>query len=93
MSESKYFVLTFGAPLEAPLERTFNDFFDRTKEYWRDWVRASSIPNIYQKEVIRSALLLKLHQFEDTGAIIASGVTSLLSTPALEGIGIIAIVG
>src|SRR5690606_5137859 len=81
LTEDKYLVLSWGIHLEAPLERTFEDFYDRTKSYWRGWVERSSIPNIYQKEVIRSALILKLHQFEDTGAIIASGTTSLPEYP------------
>ena len=84
LTEDLYLALTWGQPLEAPLKRTFDDFLDRTKEYWRNWVRRTSIPSIYQDEVIRSALLLKLHQFEDTGAIIASGTTSLQSTPGTE---------
>ena len=40
-------------------------------------VKATSIPLLYQEEVIRSALVLKLHQYEDTGGIIASGSASL----------------
>lgn len=81
LTENKYLALSWGAPLEAPLKRTYEDFFERTKEYWRQWIRRTSIPAIYQKEVIRSALLLKLHQYEDTGAIIASGTTSLPEYP------------
>ncbi len=81
LTETKYFALTWGNPLEAPLEQTAEDFLRRTKEYWEGWIRTSSIPGIFQEEVIRSALLLKLHQFEDTGAIIASGTTSLPEYP------------
>ena len=84
LTENLYLVLTWGQPLEAPLERTFEDFLNRTKEYWRNWIRRTSIPNMYQDEVIRSALILKLHQFEDTGAIIASGTTSLPEYPGTE---------
>ena len=69
------------SPLEAPLQQTFEDFFQRTKGYWQGWIKTTNIPNIYQSEVIRSALLLKLHQYEDTGAIIASGTTSLPEHP------------
>jgi GH15 family glucan-1,4-alpha-glucosidase len=36
---------------------------------------------MYQKEVIRSSLALKIHQFEDTGAIIAASTTSLPEAP------------
>jgi len=82
LSEDLYFVLSWGIPLEGPLITTFEDFLSRTKKYWQTWVEHCSVPKIFQKEVIRSALVLKLHQFEDTGAIIAACTTSL---PEIEG--------
>jgi glucoamylase len=45
--------------------------------YWQTWIKSTYVPDIYQEEIIRSALVLKLHQYEDTGGIIASGTTSL----------------
>lgn len=77
LNQTVYLVLTYGEPLEAPLVTTAEDFLSETRRYWRMWVKTTSIPAIYQEEVIRSALILKLHQYEDTGAIIASGTTSL----------------
>ncbi len=77
LPETAYCVLTYGEPLEAPLETTVEDFLDKTKRYWIQWIKSTSIPPIYQEEVVRSALILKLHQYEDTGAVIASGTTSL----------------
>ncbi|MBF0121049.1 MAG: glycoside hydrolase family 15 protein [Desulfobacterales bacterium] len=77
LTEDKHLVFTYGVPLEASLENTADDFFRKTKEYWMNWVKSTSIPNFYQKEIIRSALILKLHQYEDTGGIIAAGTTSL----------------
>jgi GH15 family glucan-1,4-alpha-glucosidase len=76
-----HMILTFGSPFEAPIERTCEDFLRRTVVYWQKWVKNASIPSFYQKQVIRSALALKLHQFEDTGAIIAASTTSLPEFP------------
>ncbi|MTI30465.1 glycoside hydrolase family 15 protein [Xanthovirga aplysinae] len=81
LNEPKYLVLTYGVPLEAPLERTIDEFLQNTIRYWRNWVKSTSIGKFYQKEVIRSALVLKIHQYEDTGAIIASATTSLPESP------------
>jgi len=77
LTRNLYFSLNYGTPLEAPLGSTCDEFLQKTKIYWRTWVKRSSIPSLYQEEVIRSALALKLHQYEDTGAIIAAGTTSL----------------
>ena len=81
LSETVYLVLTYGLPLEGPIEETAETFFKKTANYWNDWIKTTSIPNAYQKEILRSALILKLHQYEDTGGIIASGSTSLPEHP------------
>jgi len=77
LNETNYMVFSYGVPLEAPLVETSEQFLTKTHNYWINWVKSSSIPYLYQDEVIRSALVLKLHQYEDTGAVIASGSTSL----------------
>lgn len=77
LNETRYLVFSYGVPLEAPLSETAERFLKKTQDYWVNWVKSTSIPYIYQEEVIRSALVLKLHQYEDTGAVIASGSTSL----------------
>jgi GH15 family glucan-1,4-alpha-glucosidase len=84
LSEVKYLVLTFGLPLEAPLKSTVEDFLGRTISYWRGWIKNTGIENLYQQQVIRSGLALKIHQYEDTGAIIAASTTSL---PEYDGSG------
>ena len=81
LNETKYLVLTYGAPLEAPLESTAEQFLRNTEDYWRKWVKSTSIGTFHQSEVIRSALALKIHQYEDTGAIIAASTTSLPEAP------------
>ncbi len=74
-------VLTWGAPLEAPLRETCDRFLRRTQQYWERWVKHCVLPSEFQEEVIRSALALKLHQYEDTGAITAAATTSLPEHP------------
>lgn len=81
LNDTCYLAFTYGVPLEAPLESTADEFLEKTTKYWLQWIKNTSIPNIFQDEIIRSALVLKLHQYEDTGAIIASGTTSLPEAP------------
>jgi len=81
LNECKYLVMTYGEPLEAPLVSTADDFLRETTRYWQTWIKHSSIATFYQPYVIRSALALKIHQFEDTGAIIAASTTSLPESP------------
>jgi glucoamylase len=77
LDQDRYLVLTYGEPLEASLRETAEEFIRKTVEDWQSWIKSSYLPDIYQEEIIRSALVLKLHQYEDTGGIIASGTTSL----------------
>jgi len=56
-------------------------FMENTLEYWRNWVRTLAIPFEWQRQVIRSAITLKLNSYEDTGAIIAAMTTSIPESP------------
>ncbi len=77
----RHLVLTWGAPIEEPLAPLADRFLSETVRYWQRWVKECDIPAAYQAQVIRSALTLKLHCFEDTGAIVASTTTSLPEAP------------
>jgi len=81
LSETKYMALTWGVPLEGPLNSTVESFLVKTTEYWRRWVRNTSTEHFHQELVVRSALTLKMHQYQDTGAIIAAATTSLPESP------------
>lgn len=48
-----------------------HEFLERTREYWRDWVRHLALPLEWQDAVIRAAITIKLCSFEETGAIVA----------------------
>lgn len=77
LTGTRYCVLSYGEPFEQPLKFTCEEYFERTVSYWRTWIKHCNIPFEYQDAVIRSALALKLHIFEDTGAIIAATTTSI----------------
>jgi GH15 family glucan-1,4-alpha-glucosidase len=81
LERERHLVLTWGQPLEAGLEETAERFLERTVDYWRRWVKGTRVPRDYQREVVRSALALKLHQYEDTGALLAATTTSLPEHP------------
>lgn len=77
LEDDAWFVMTWGEPLEAPLVETAQSFLQRTRSYWERWVKHTAVPGRFQKEVVRSALALKLHMYQDTGAITAAATTSL----------------
>ena len=77
LSAKRHFVLAWGAPVEEALAPLCDRFLTQTERYWRTWVKHCEVPSHYQQHVIRSALALKLHCYEDTGAIVAALTTSL----------------
>jgi GH15 family glucan-1,4-alpha-glucosidase len=77
LTERKHLVFTWGEPVEEALAPLCDRFLAETVRYWRRWVKQCNVPPLYQREVIRSALTLKLHCFEDTGAIVAAMTTSI----------------
>ena len=81
LTQRRHFVFSWGAPVEEPLEPLCERFLQQTVRHWRQWVKQCDIPPIYQDEVIRSALALKLHCYEDTGAIVAALTTSIPEAP------------
>lgn len=77
LSESLYFALSWDLGVDGDLIQTSHSFLEQTVDYWNTWVKHCTIPSLYQRETIRSALALKLHCYEDTGAILAALTTSL----------------
>jgi GH15 family glucan-1,4-alpha-glucosidase len=79
--ERRHLVLSWGVPVEEPLPALCDRYLSATLRYWRTWVKHCNIPPVWQRESIRSALTLKLHCYEDTGAIVAATTTSLPESP------------
>ncbi|MFL6586440.1 MAG: glycoside hydrolase family 15 protein [Luteimonas sp.] len=79
-----HFLLGPDETLTQPLPEFVRDAIHRTTNYWREWVRYLSIPLDFQEAVIRSAITLKLSQYEDSGGIIAAMTTSIPEAPDTE---------
>lgn len=63
--------------LVGAIEDTAREFEEHTALHWRGWTRRLALPYEWQDVVIRSAITLKLCQFEETGAIVAAMTTSI----------------
>jgi GH15 family glucan-1,4-alpha-glucosidase len=85
LTERKHLVLTWGAPVEEALPALCDRLLGSTLRYWHTWVKHCNIPPLWQQATIRSALALKLHCFEDTGAIVAAMTTSIPESPGGAG--------
>ncbi len=77
LKDTIYLGLTWGFGIEEDIPQVTQRFLAQTIEYWHRWVKHCSTPSLFQKETIRSALTLKLHCYEDTGAILAALTSSL----------------
>ena len=53
---------------------------ERTKVYWMGWLARTTMYSDYREAVERSALVLKLLAYQETGAILAAVTTSLPET-------------
>jgi GH15 family glucan-1,4-alpha-glucosidase len=81
LAQPAHLVLGPDESLLRSIDGYAEEALDRTAEYWREWVRYLSIPLDWQDAVIRSAITLKLCQYEDSGAIIAAMTTSIPEAP------------
>jgi len=73
--------------LDADVDTVTGRMLRETIDYWRGWVRTLSVPLEWQEAVIRSAITLKLCQYEETGAIVAALTTSIPEHPDEAGHG------
>ncbi len=75
-----FFLLSYNQKiLRQDVDRAYLKL-QRTKVYWLNWSERTKIFAIYNKEILRSALVLKLLNYEKSGAIIAALTTSLPET-------------
>ena len=77
LKEDGFFLIGYDQKiLNQNTERIYL-LFQRTKVYWLNWSEATQLYKMYNKEIIRSAVTLKLLSYDKTGAVLAAPTTSL----------------
>ncbi len=77
LTKNIYFVISYNEKINQPdLDKVFFEL-DQTKVYWKKWCYKTPSFKHYNDEILRSAMTLKLLNFEKTGAIIAAATTSI----------------
>lgn len=77
LTQPLFFVVTV---VDEPRYRdidTVLDYLDRTIREWQRWSKFCALPSYAPDAVLRSALCLKLHIAEHSGAVIAAATTSI----------------
>ncbi len=80
LTSDGYFLIGYN---EKVFETTVENMFlehQRTKVYWLNWMDRTPSYNLYNKEIARSAMTLKLLTYDKTGAVLAAATTSLPET-------------
>jgi len=78
--ESVAFTFSFSAEAPAvvpPLGSAIDEKLNLAIDWWRSWAAQSTYRGPYQRQVTRSALVLKLLSYAPSGTIIAAPTTSL----------------
>ncbi|WP_025741635.1 glycoside hydrolase family 15 protein [Aquimarina pacifica] len=75
-----YFLISYHEKiLEQSLERCYLKM-QRTRVYWMNWSENTTSYTVYNDQILRSALVLKLLSYEKSGAVLAAATTSLPET-------------
>ncbi|NRT16322.1 GH15 family glucan-1,4-alpha-glucosidase [Flavobacterium sp. 28A] len=80
LEEDGYVLLAYNEKILKPTLTKINLEFERTKSYWLGWADKTTEYKKFNKEIIRSAITLKLLSYEKTGAVLAAATTSLPET-------------
>lgn len=80
LTEDAFFQVSYNEKVFAPTVSKAYLELERTKVYWLNWANKTISYQKYNKEIVRSAITLKLLSYERTGAVLAAVTTSLPET-------------
>lgn len=78
--EPQFLLISYHDKVQPPDAEIVNLMLQRTRTYWLLWTARTHRTKRYTEQVLRSALALKMLQFNPTGAILAAATTSLPET-------------
>jgi GH15 family glucan-1,4-alpha-glucosidase len=81
LGDDLWFVLGPDEAVPEDVRDVGRNQLEATLDWWQTWVRGLSIPFEWQEAVIRSAITLKICNYEETGAIVAALTTSIPEAP------------
>ena len=74
---NQYFLISYNQKLISIDISRVDLEYQRTKVYWLNWINRSKKFTVYQDEINRSLLVLKLMSYQKSGAVLAALTTSL----------------
>ncbi len=80
IKQNGYFLVGYNEKILLPSTRKIYLDLERTKVYWLNWTNRTPTYNKYNKQIVRSAITLKLLSYDKTGAVLAAATTSLPET-------------
>jgi GH15 family glucan-1,4-alpha-glucosidase len=80
LDRPRYLLVSYHDKVQEPTADTVILMLQRTRAYWLLWAARTTLPGRYAEEVLRSALTLRMLQFDPTGALVAAVTTSLPET-------------
>ena len=80
LTEESFFLLSYYEKLlDQNIDRCVL-LYQRTYTYWLNWALQTTHYKFYNEQILRSALVLKILTYENSGAILAAATTSLPET-------------
>lgn len=80
LEDDAFFLLSYNEKVLTPDVRQMYLQYQKTYVYWMEWLSFTHAYPMYNEEIRRSALVLKLMSYEKTGALVAAVTTSLPET-------------
>ena len=77
LTKSCFLCLSYHQKIILPNYEEVFLYYEKTKVYWMDWVSRTTFFPKHNDEINRSALVLKLMTYQESGAVLAALTTSL----------------